>query len=125
MQSRVEAFGVFLSHSITNLSSSSPTGAPADDGIALRFLCGLGMPLLAPFGVVELPPSSVALRLTPAPFGFATEVLAPPTGLVARLPDVGLPARLPPARGLFPRLTPLAGFGFGIFGLVARFATTE
>lgn len=46
----------------------------------------------------------------------------PATGLVARLPTVGLVARL--AKGLFPRLA-LFAFTLGALGLVARLATME
>ena len=121
IQSRVVAFGVFCSHSISILSSSSPSGGgPA--GIGFRFLSfGALAPLIAP-PVAPAPETSSALRLF-ASFGVAfvgepTTPLAPAaTGLVARLPGT-------PLSGLFPLLT-LADLTFGAFGLVARLATTE
>jgi hypothetical protein len=119
MQSRVVAFGVFLNHSITILSSSSPTGAAAPL-CPLRFFAFGGAPCPWPFGDVgEGDPaanSSVAFLFFCDPF------VPEATGLVARLFAIGLVARL--AKGLFPRLAPLA-FCLGALGLVARFATTE
>lgn len=122
MQSRVDAFGVFLSHSITIASSSSPVTVAC----ALRF-----------FGFPGAAPSSAFRLLFGFPFAggdvtpLAEEVAA--GGLSARpaggglpAPATGLVARLPVASGLLARLEPFA-FSFGIFalGLVARIATTE
>jgi hypothetical protein len=104
MQSRVVAFAVFLNHSITILSSSSPTAVPLDP---FRFFV---------FPTVLL--SSSAFRL------LLFDLLGTAPGLIG-LPGLfisegGLIARL--ARGLPARLVlgPL-----GTFGLVARLATTE
>ena len=132
MQSRVVAFGVFCSHSISILSSNSPSGAgPVGSGfLFLGF--GALVPLIATL-VAPVPETSSALRLFAgfdiALVGEPTRPLLPPAaGLVAWLPETGLVARLPPPgtplSGLFPLLT-LGDLAFGAFGLVARLATTE
>ena len=87
MQSRVDEFLDFLSHSTSIQSSSSPSGAgPAPP---LRF-----------FGLLGAPPApSSALRFP----GF------PPGGLSARVATglpTGLVGWLPPASGLVARLVP-------------------
>ena len=111
IHSCVVAFGVFLSHSITILSSSSP-------GAFLFF--GLGAPSE---GTAEA--SSVAFRLRSLAAGgaFAPDGgLSARPGLVARLAGGDAPVGL--ARGLPARLA-IPDFGFGTLGLVARFATME
>ena len=132
MQSRVVAFGVFCSHSISILSSNSPSGAgPVGNGFRF-FGFGALAPLIAPL-VAPAPETSSALRLFadfPIEFvGDPTKLFPlPAAGLVVGLPETGLVARLPPPgtplSGLFPLLT-LADFTLGAFGLVARLATTE
>ena len=136
IQSRVLAFGVLRSHSITMLSSSSigwPSG-PSIAVVALRFL-GFGWPPPAEAdGSGADAPSSVssAFRLPSfagdAPDGGTRgdweegpglpplpEGASVPFGELAATCASGLPARRPfgITRGL------------GAFGLVARFATTE
>lgn len=109
MQALVVGCAVFLIHSTTIASVSSPTGA-----LCFRFLA-FGTPP-GEVGEVGEVASSVALRFFCGPAA---------TGLPARLPlGMGLVARLPSARGL-PLRTPFVRIFMGAFGLVARFATTE
>lgn len=80
------------------------------------------MPLVTP-PVAPAPETSSTLRLFAGLVGEPT--LPPPAaGLVARLPETGLPPLGAPLSGLFPLLT-LADLALGTFGLVARLATTE
>lgn len=118
MHSRVDALGVARSHSMTMRSSSSAPGGSC----ALRFFRRGTLPGTPPAAPAE--PSSVALRL---------RAFAPPDadGAGGGLPAVGLVARLAGgdaplglASGLPARLG-MAVFSLGIFGLVARLATTE
>jgi len=139
IQSRVLAFGVLRSHSMTMMSSSSigwPSG-PSIAAVALRFL-GFGWPpaVDAPGDGADATSSvSSAFRLLPGFVGVVTtpdgaarggreegpglaprpvSVSAPFGELVATWAS-GLPARRP--FGITR--------GFGAFGLVARFATTK
>ena len=135
IQSRVLAFGVLRSHSITILSSSSigwPSG-PRIAVVALRFL-GFGWPPApeAAESGADAPSSvSSAFRLPPSFAGGAPddgtrgeegpgllplpESASVPFGELTATCASGLPARRPfgITRGL------------GAFGLVARFATME
>ena len=107
MQSRVLAFGVFRSHSITIRSSNSPTGVPPDNPpiVPFRFF-GFGPFVAVAFAVPV--PSSLALRFWLAE-GAATG------GLLALLPGFD--------RGTAGGVVIIPGVRS--FGLVARFATTE
>lgn len=138
MQSRVLAFGVLRSHSMTMLSSSSigcPSG-PSIATVALRFF-GFGWP--AP-PAAEVPgdvanatsSTSSALRLFPSFAGGALDgvrgerVEGP--GLPPRPGSVSVPLGVPAAArasGLLARRPFDTTRSFGAFGLVARFATME
>ncbi len=134
IQSRVLAFGVLRSHSMTMMSSSSigwPSG-PSIAAVALRFL-GLGWPPAeAPGdGADAISSASSALRLLPsfaggAPAGAREREVGP--GLPPRPGSVSAPFCEPDATrtsGLLARRPFGITRGFGAFGLVARFATTE
>jgi len=129
MQSLVLAFGVLRNHSITMLSSSSmgwPSG-PSIAAVALRFL-GFGGPLANDAtgeGTVAASSASSAFRLW---LGFAEGTLGEARGAwegpgLASVPFGELAVTR--ARGLLARMPFGITRGFGAFGLVARFATTE
>ena len=129
IQSLVLAFGVWRNHSITMLSSSSmgwPSG-PSTAVVALRFL-GFGWPLASDAtgeGTVGDSSASSAFRLW---LGFAEETLGEARGTsegpgLASVPFGKLAVTR--ARGLLARTPFGITRGFGAFGLVARFATTE
>lgn len=110
-----------------NCSADTAATGVLEGGSAFRFF-GIGTLPLDPLWDGR-PWSSVALRLLDGfcalagLLGLPERLPAPPAlGLTARLFVTGLVARL--LRGLLPRLI-LFVFGLGIFGLVARFATTE
>jgi hypothetical protein len=137
IQSRVLAFGVLRSHSMTIMSSSSigwPSG-PSIAAVALRFL-GLGWPPApeAPGdGADAISSASSALRLLPsfaggAPAGAREREREVGPGLPPRPGSVSAPFCEPDATrtsGLLARRPFCITRGFGAFGLVARFATTE
>lgn len=120
MQSRVVAFGVCLSHSITVWSSSAAPSGKGGRGFRRCFGFAFESSLTFRFLTFDL-----AEPLAP----FAAEGLVEDVGLPARLPPcAGLTARLPfsevaepPARGLVARPMPFAG----IFGLMARCARAD
>lgn len=130
MQSLVLAFGVLRNHSITMLSSSSmgwPSG-PSTAAVALRFL-GFGGPVASDATgegtVVASSASSAAFRLW---LSFAEGTLGEARGAregpgLASVPFGKLAVTR--ARGLLARTPFGTTRGFGAFGLVARFATTE
>lgn len=127
MQSRVDALGVFLNHSITIRSSNSPAGTAPTAPKGFRFF-GFGGAPTPSDGDGAPAESSVALRLLVGLGEVWVGLCA--VGLEALLPGepaLGLVARLPAApckfRGLAPRF--VLGFSFGALGLVARFATIE
>lgn len=117
--------------SITRNSSAGTAIGVTPGGSAFRFF---GFGTVLPLGALgddrPCTKSSVALRLLVDFCAFGLGIVglperlpaAPAFGLAARLFVTGLVARL--FKGLLPRLM-LVVFGFGILGLVARFATTE
>ena len=135
MQSLVLAFGVLRNHSITMMSSSSmgwPSG-PSTAAVALRFL-GFGGPLASDVtgeGTDTASSASSAFRLW---LSFAEGTVGEARGVKE---GPGLPPRpatasapfgelaVTRARGLLARTPFGITRGFGAFGLVARFATTE
>ena len=133
MQSLVLACGVLRNHSITMLSSSSmgwPSG-PSTAAVALRFL-GFGGPLASDVtgeGTDTASSASSAFRLSFAEgtIGEARGVKEGP-GLPPRPATASVPfgeLAVTRAKGLLARTPFGITRGFGAFGLVARFATTE
>jgi len=138
IQSRVLAFGVLRSHSMTMLSSSSigwPSG-PSIAAVALRFL-GFGWPPAvdaAGDGADATSSVSSAFRLL---LGFTGVTTPDGAGRGEREEGPGLPPGPGSVSAPFGELvaTTTSGLpvrrpfcitrGFGAFGLVARFATTE
>ena len=135
MQSLVLAFGVLRNHSTTMLSSSSmgwPSG-PSIAAVALRFFFGWLLPASGVVGEGTVTTSSVSsafrlwFSLAEGTVGEARGVregpgLPPRPAATASVPFGELAVTR--ARGLVARPFGITR-GFGTFGLVARFATTE